>query len=364
MMHNAEFYVAVDNKGLWPNVTLLPSGEIVAAAYNKPSHGFGCGNVDMWVSNDEVKIWEYRSTVSDHSEHPEHVRMNKGVGLNMHGEIVALVSGWSEGRQLPLLDVQICISKDQGRTWERSHWKPEASLVPFGSIVQQPDGTLTASLYGKESPDGDPNVYTYRSEDHGRTWGDHAFVIANCGETTLLRCRNGSWLAGSNRKSNRYENLSYGGTQVILSKSDDEGQSWQEVGPITLPGQKPGDLLELNDGRIVLTYGSRIIGLSGVCARISEDQGSTWSVARPLVTAPGPMDCGYPSSVELRDGTIVTAYYGGPREKGYGDPKKGYGAWAKAPYSFPWHQRYHMGVCRWRPEMLAEPLDQIIIGMK
>ena len=120
---------------------------------------------------------------------------------------------------------------------------------------------------------------------------------------------------------------------------------------MTLPGQHPAHLLELADGRVVLTYGSRVIGLCGACARISHDQGQTWAVARPVVTAPGPMDCGYPSSVELNDGTIVTAYYGGPREQGH--PKD-------APYSFPWHQRYHMGVCRWRPEMLAHPLDQLM----
>jgi len=27
------------------------------------------------------------------------------------------------------------------------------------------------------------------------------------------------------------------------------------------------------------------------------------------------------------------------------------------PYGFPWHQRYHMGVCLWRPEMLPYHSD-------
>ena len=368
LLPGAEFYVAIDNKGLWPNLTLLPNGEIVAAIYNQPSHGFGCGNVEMWVSGDGGRIWKYRSTVSDHSEQPEHVRMNCAVGLNAHGEIIALVSGWSKGRELPLLDVQICISSDQGKTWEHSEWG-EHRLIPYGNIVLQPNGTLTVKLSRElRLTDGEEHyvAYTYQSKDHGRTWDELKLITTESDEVALLRCRDGCWLAAArtHKSKDSYQNLTYGGCgQVILFKALDEGQPWQKTGPVSLIGQGPGNLLELANGRIVLTYGSRIIGFSGVCARISEDQGVTWSVVRPLVIAPGPMDCGYPSSVELKDGTIVTAYYGGPREKGYGDPEKGYGAWAKAPYSFPWHQRYHMGICRWRPEMLAQFFDQII-GVK
>ena len=366
MLAGAEHYVAVDNVCAWPNLTLLSNGEIAAAIYDKPSHGFGCGNVALWVSDDGGRLWKHRSNASDHADEPDVVRMNCAVGLNSRGEIVALVSGWSKGRALPHLDVQVCISGDEGRTWGRSHWDaPEAKGdVPFGNVVAEPDGTLTAALYGGGARQ-ERVAFVYRSKDHGRTWGDPTHVTTNCGEPALLRCLSGSWLAAVNsKKHSPYEDsahgLAYGDVLVTLFHSADEGRTWREGHPLTLPGQKPGNLIELRDGRVVFTYGSRIIGLSGVCVRISEDEGRTWSVARPLVTAPGPMDCGYPSTVELGDGTLVTAYYGGPREKGYGDPARGHGAWAHAPYSFPWHQRYHMGVCRWRPEMLGLPFDQMI----
>ena len=82
-------------------------------------------------------------------------------------------------------------------------------------------------------------------------------------------------------------------------------------------------------------------GLFGVVLRLSEDEGRTWSRPAVLVSAPftdwHKTDCGYPSSVELADGTIVTAYYFGPQKP----------EWAR--YGLPWHQRYHMGVARWRP---------------
>jgi hypothetical protein len=109
---------------------------------------------------------------------------------------------------------------------------------------------------------------------------------------------------------------------------------------LSLPGQHPGHFLQLEDGRILLCYGSRITGMYGVCARVSEDEGKTWSRPKILVSAPGPMDSGYPSSVQLDDGTIVTAYYAGPRAS----------QWARkySPYAMPWHQRYHMAICRWQ----------------
>jgi hypothetical protein len=55
-------------------------------------------------------------------------------------------------------------------------------------------------------------------------------------------------------------------------------------------------------------------------------------------------DCGYPSSVQLEDGSIVTAYYFGPKHPKF------------AAHTLPWHQRYHMGVAKWDLSML--PKDQ------
>jgi hypothetical protein len=128
----------------------------------------------------------------------------------------------------------------------------------------------------------------------------------------------------------------------MLLRSPD-GLAWEvDPNPLTVQGQHPGHFLELRDGRLLLTYGTRITGLYGVCARISQDKGKTWSVAKVLVGAPGPMDCGYPSSVELPDGMIVTAYYAGPAY--YVSEGR------RVACAMPWHRRHHMAVLRWRAE--------------
>jgi len=347
LLPGGEFYVAIDNVCAWPNLTLLPSGEIVAAVYNHPSHGFGCGNVELWASADGGRLWAKRSTVSDHADQPDHVRMNHAVGLDADGHLVALVSGWSEGRRAPILDIQICRSTDAGRTWERAIWpRPvDERRVPFGDIVARPDGVLTAACYGKTGEAH--HAYTCRSSDGGRSWGDLRPLAENHNETALVRLASGAWLAASrgSRCTVDYGLIADTTSALTLSRSDDDGLTWAEQGVVTPQGQYPGHLLQLADGRVVLTYGSRIVGLYGAAARISDDDGNTWSRAQVLVATHGPMDCGYPSTVELPDGTLVTAYYAGARTH----PKFRH----TCPYALPWHQRYHMGVCRWRPDVFA-----------
>jgi hypothetical protein len=66
--------------------------------------------------------------------------------------------------------------------------------------------------------------------------------------------------------------------------------------------------MKLADGRILLTFGNRNWGNFGVDARLSEDNGEIWSPPFRLASCPFP-DCGYPSNVQLPDGSVVTAYY-------------------------------------------------------
>ena len=70
-----------------------------------------------------------------------------------------------------------------------------------------------------------------------------------------------------------------------------------------------GHLMRLADGRLLLSYGVRVKDRRGVCAKLSSDDGKTWSKTLRLAHAIGSADCGYPSSVQLKNGSIVTAWY-------------------------------------------------------
>jgi hypothetical protein len=98
-----------------------------------------------------------------------------------------------------------------------------------------------------------------------------------------------------------------------LFASDDDGRNWIFVNDCTL-GRKEKDhyatphLLELEDGRICITYGFRSAPF-GIRARLSSDKGLTWDDEIILRKDGGNWDLGYPRSAQRPDGKIVTIYY-------------------------------------------------------
>ena len=91
--------------------------------------------------------------------------------------------------------------------------------------------------------------------------------------------------------------------------SDDGGYQWTEPRELPILG-KPPHLLTLRNGWLLVTYGYRHEPF-GQRACISKDGGASWDYDQEIILrgdAPSG-DLGYPASVELDDGTILTVYY-------------------------------------------------------
>lgn len=320
-------YIALDDKGLWPNLTLLPNGNLVAAVFNQPNHGKSEGDVEVWASVDEGVTWTLRGTPTLHE--PETNRMNVATGLAHNGDFLVLAGGWG-GKDFRewKLPVMVSRSVDGGRNWDRSldvQMPDEVGfLIPFGDIVQLSGRTLAASFYGR-SPAVTarfPNThYVLFSADDGLTWGDGVRISdGDYDETTLLVLSDGRILAAARTGPGEV------GARVDLFLSDNEGHTWVNKGPLTLPRHIPADLLQLQDGRVLLSYGIREKGHHGIGVRVSSDGGETWGPPHTIVELEGTSDGGYPSTVQLANGRLVTAYYSN---------------------GITQHNRYHMGVVRW-----------------
>lgn len=332
----AERFIAIDNVCAWPNLEKLPGGTLVAIIFNRPGHGGMEGDVEAWSSHDGGKIWKLTGVPAPHE--PGTLRLNVAAGQAHDGSLVVLSSGrLLEQRPGIWLPIWVCRSNDGARTWTRSG-KVEMPagvdyLIPFGDIVQLPGKRLAASFYHDHRYRAAGNdaaivpgsrrgsAWVLFSEDDGLSWGGAVLLGRDdYNETTLLRVRDGRLLAAAR---------TYRDGHLDLFVSADDGKSWKNRGPVTMPSQHPANLLRLQDGRILLSYGVRERGNPSVAMRISTDEGETWSAARPLVTLNGSRDHGYPSAVQLDDGTIVSAWYSN---------------------SIEGHQRYHMGVLRWKLE--------------
>ena len=339
-MENLERYIAIDNKCAWPNLTLMPDGSIVATVFGEPCHQLWEGSSECWISRDGGKLWSFLSVPSPHE--PGRCRGDLAAGLTHENAFVVLCSGRrfappkdqpldrpltpdEQGNQEPL----ISRSEEGCETWSRalslSLPTNVSSAIPFGDVVKLPEGRLGVSCYSVE--EGRDSAWIYFSEDDGRTWGDARLIGADrYNETDLLYLGDDRLLAASR---------AWGDDGTVIFASDDCGQTWTNRGSVTLALQMPGHLCPLQDGSILLTYGVRNRGMLGVCARVSKDEGLTWDAPRVLFNttvnianaSPEGVDGGYPASVQLADGTIVTAYY---------------------CQRIAAHKRYHMGVVLWK----------------
>lgn len=98
-----------------------------------------------------------------------------------------------------------------------------------------------------------------------------------------------------------------GGLGIYKSVSRDGGRTWSTPEDMDIHGSPP-HLLRHSSGAIVLTYDWRHTPY-GQRARISRDDGATWS-DEIILRDDGPDgDLGYPCSVELPGGDILTVYY-------------------------------------------------------
>ena len=334
-----ERFLAIDNVCGWPNLALLPNGEIVAVVFNQPCHGTWEGDVESWGSADGGRSWHQRGVVAPHE--PGTVRMNVGGGLVPGGDLVYVVSGWNtmkppgqpiEGLHRDLCQViepWVCRSSDGGSTWSHRAGAVETPgvygncVIAFGKIVRGADGRLGLAMHGVagDSRTGRKGgAYVVRSDDGGATWGDPVLIVEEHNETDLLVAPDGRWLAASR---------AWRGGHLDLYVSLDNGASWDHHDRVTAASQHPPHLLHLADGAVLLTYGIRHRGLYGIGARFTEDL-DHWSSPMVVLNFNNPAcgDGGYPSSVQLEDGTVVTAYYAQKTAE---------------------HQRYHVGVVRWDP---------------
>ena len=345
LLTGAEFYVAVDNAGLWPNLTLTGNGEILAAAYDFPGHGVGNGNISVWASVDGGRLWEHRGVATEHEAGDDAARYNQACGVNARGEFVVLAGHWSRNIRVPG-PVQVCVSSDGARTWQRHELEGTRDvgvIHPYGPIVQCDGDRLACAIHN----DTEHCSYLYWSDDHGHTWNERnrSVVAEGVSETSVLQCGNGKWLAVARRTYKEGHPEFRYRDEAILFSSEDDGRTWTYQDVVTHRRQAPAHLLRLQTGDILMAATSRTDGLYGVILRTSSDDGATWSAPRPLLCMPTIADCGYPSSVQLEDGTIVTAYYFGRKR-----PAR---TMDDIPGGLPWHCRHHMGVARYRLDDLV-----------
>ena len=95
---------------------------------------------------------------------------------------------------------------------------------------------------------------------------------------------------------------------MILSESADGGITWSEPRPFLNYAVVHAHLLALADGRLLCSYATYHLPF-GIFAVLSDDNGETWDTEHPIQLAMSlDMYTGWPTSIQLPDGDILTAY--------------------------------------------------------
>ena len=140
------------------------------------------------------------------------------------------------------------------------------------------------------------------SRDDGRTWGEPAIIAEKINEGVLLPLAGEGWLCIMRTTEKPAPEL---GQELRQFRSTDDGKTWTDEGLLTGFHKHPPSLIRLKDNRLVLTYGNRRNG--NIEARLSKDDGKMWDAPLRLFQTSG--DMGYPSTVQLPDGRMVTVFY-------------------------------------------------------
>ncbi len=315
----------------WSTLTRRRNGQLVLlCSGGREAHVCPFGRVEMMTSTDDGRTWTWPRVLLDSAIDDR----DAGVAETAKGTLLVTtftslafeavlkqaeeqkawdkehLAAWQAARDRLTADerrkdlgVWMLRSTDGGRTWSRR----------YDCLVNSPHGPVALSdgrmLYaGKELWSRKERNGVCESTDDGRSWkwlaeiptrrGDdpneyhelHAVETAKGGLVVHLRNHN---------KANPGETLQ--------TESSDGGKTWSVPHPIGVWGL-PSHLLRLADGRLLMSYGHRRKPF-GNQARVSADHGRTWS--EPLTISDDGIggDLGYPSTVQLADGSLLTVWY-------------------------------------------------------
>jgi hypothetical protein len=183
----------------------------------------------------------------------------------------------------------------------------------YDSVVNSPHGPVQLSgnrlLYaGKELWKEQRRNGVCESTDDGKTWKWLAEIPTRKGDDPKEYHELHAVDAGEGRIviHIRNHNKTNSG-ETLQTESTDGGKSWSEPHSIGVWGF-PSHLLRLKDGRLLMSYGHRRKPI-GNQARVSADQGRTWSEPLTISDDAASTDLGYPSTVQLDDGSLLTVWY-------------------------------------------------------
>jgi len=330
----------------WPSVASMDDDTLVAVASGY-RHGHICpfGKTVISRSYDNSKTWVPPRVVNDSPLD------DRDAGVISLGGKKLLISWFTSdvrvyiGDEHPyadfyrpgLADVNEQTDAQFRGTWTRTsddggiNWNPPVRMevtAPHGPI-RLASGKLLylGKVYGKTMEDfrsGNLPIMAVESEDDGQTWSSLGEVPlhpdtdgGNYHEPHVVELPDGK-LIGMIRLQNRrgappLEDSGLVNYSLMQTESTDGGKTWTQAKPLGFHGMPP-HLIRHSSGTLICSYGYRLKPY-GERIALSHDDGQTWQSDYILRGDGCDSDLGYPATVELPGGELLTVYYQKPATK-------------------------------------------------
>ncbi|MDQ2947688.1 MAG: glycoside hydrolase [Acidobacteriota bacterium] len=312
----------------------LKNGDILLTAREATEHIAPDGDVIMLRSRDGGKTWGEKQVIGGQPDLDE----REGCGVQLRdGTIVVAIFynslyrpdgsyewGWETkvkfGAGKQYLGTYTITSKDNGKTWSKPSFIDTKGMPfsdtegPADAPVEMPDGSVLMPVMGYNVRGDVKNQASVllKSTDLGKSWQYFSTIAEDPGnrlghfqEPALVLTKRGRLIAAMRNDGPE--------KAIWTSYSDDQGRTWTPAKQSPMIGH-PADLIQLGDGRILCTYGTRPgrhADPGGIRATFSSDNGETWQIDKEVQIRRDflNLDIGYPESLQLADGRILTVYY-------------------------------------------------------
>ena len=255
------------------------------------------GRLDWISSEDGGKTWSKPSVIVDSKWDDR----NPAAYVTKDGKIAVIYAEASSYNakgdfhvKYGTYDLFITESADGGKSWSpkraiRFPGHANSSVYGQGCILS--NGDIIVPWYWKGGG-------FIRSTDGGKTW-QAPQRIAPCSEVAFTEVAPGEILA-----------IARHGEGCFILRSMDNGKTWSKPERFTPNGIHPATLIKLANGNLLMACGSRLRPY-GIKVAISKDKGISWKAENTAFISwdSGNTDSGYPSAVQLSDGSVAIISY-------------------------------------------------------
>lgn len=314
----------------WPSAIRLKNGDIaVGASGFRLDHVCPFGKAVLSVSSDEGETFSSPSAVIDT------VLDDRDAGLCAFGESGLILTSfnnkiefqrkWNEshytGEKRDYINAYLdTVSEEQetealGSTFRISYDNGKAFGELYKSPVTSPHGPIELAdgsvlWVGCVFPSGDVRAYTVNTQsgDMEQIGEIDISTIRNDGripaEPYAAQLENGDIICQMRADGTAECRSPYA---LYQSVSHDGGKTW--TAPRGINAGAPAHIIPHSSGCLISAFGYRADPF-GIKVMFSHDNGESWSESEYIYVNPlGHYDLGYPSTVELEDGSLFTVFY-------------------------------------------------------